>query len=494
MPKEQHMKPSEAAKRSKSKAKKPAEPIPPPPDRPQQCHYWVARKRRYCHLPSKKTNKYCGEHLTEQQKEDIGQDSRIRIPCPFDPLHTVFQDELEQHLTQRCNARPKENDTWHSLNVNCTLPLSKEELEFQQNIHSHKHMKAQPWIAKVKLNELPKQDLRDLVTKVEVLYKRLVPPIRLDIRSHASMAKRQAAVKFTKHADQQASLIGHMSHHGMLRDKNTCFVEFGAGRGELSHYLKHALTAAGESTFVLIDRKTVRGKFDSALIGEETPSVVKRVTVDIKDLSLGKIDVLKDNEGHLKPVIAYSKHLCGSATDLTLKCLANYADEQIANNNKQPIPGIIIALCCHQLSRYEMYPNTKYLEDNNISKTDYDRICKMSSWAICGRPKSLKVTDEGVQIDKEAIATSGIDSDDEEEEHHPVDEEDGDFDETTAHYSGLEHEKREVIGFCCKRILDAGRAEFLRQHGFNVELVYYADRKTTLENCALIATPKLDNE
>jgi tRNA:m4X modification enzyme len=78
-----------------------------------------------------------------------------------------------------------------------------------------------------------------------------------------------------------------------------------------------------------------------------------------------------------------------------------------------------------------MYPNTKYLEDNNISKTDYDRICKMSSWAICGRPKSLQVTDEGVQIDKEATTTTGIDSDDEEEEHHPVDEEDGDLDETT---------------------------------------------------------------
>jgi tRNA:m4X modification enzyme len=70
------------------------------------------------------------------------------------------------------------------------------------------------------------------------------------------------------------------------------------------------------------------------LTGEENPSIVKRVTVDIKDLDMGKIDVLQDNQGHAKPVIAYSKHLCGSATDLTLKCLANYADEQIANNNK----------------------------------------------------------------------------------------------------------------------------------------------------------------
>lgn len=37
MPKEPHIMPSEIAKRSKSKKTKVAEPIPPPPDRPQQC-------------------------------------------------------------------------------------------------------------------------------------------------------------------------------------------------------------------------------------------------------------------------------------------------------------------------------------------------------------------------------------------------------------------------------------------------------------------------
>lgn len=211
-------------------------------------HFWVARKRRYCHLPSKKTNKYCGEHLTQQQKEDITQDTRVRIPCPFDPqqsvIHlfyektmssialywyhfksTVFQDELEQHLKTRCNARPKAAEPWHSLNANCTLPLSKEELEFQQHIHSHKHLKAQPWIARVQLHELPRTELRDLIQKVENLYKEVVPPINTVIYSHPSLAKRRwewsfnnravwprrwlikasyrAMVKYTKHADQQ---------------------------------------------------------------------------------------------------------------------------------------------------------------------------------------------------------------------------------------------------------------------------------------------------
>jgi tRNA:m4X modification enzyme len=62
---------------------------------------------------------------------------------------------------------------------------------------------------------------------------------------------------------------------------------------------------------------------------------VKRIIVDIKDLCLSNVDILKDEQGNQKPVIAFSKHLCGSATDLTLKCLANYAEDQNANNNNR---------------------------------------------------------------------------------------------------------------------------------------------------------------
>lgn len=54
--------------------------------------------------------------------------------------------------------------------------------------------------------------------------------------------------------------------------------------------------------------------------------------------------------------------------------------------HRTPISGIIIALCCHQLCRYEMYPNTAYLTRNGFEKTDFARLCKMSSWAICGLP------------------------------------------------------------------------------------------------------------
>lgn len=52
-------------------------------------------------------------------------------------------------------------------------------------------MKAQPWISRVQLHELPKQELRGLIQKVEDLYKKVVPPIETVIYSHPSMAKRR---------------------------------------------------------------------------------------------------------------------------------------------------------------------------------------------------------------------------------------------------------------------------------------------------------------
>ena len=55
-----------------------------------------------------------------------------------------------------------------------------------------------------------------------------------------------------------------------------------------------------------------------------------------------------------------------------------------------------------------MYPNTTYLEENGFNKVDFARICKMSSWAICGR----RPQEESDQEDEHAnIAQEAEDAD-----------------------------------------------------------------------------------
>ncbi|RCH92865.1 tRNA:m(4)X modification enzyme TRM13, partial [Rhizopus stolonifer] len=386
---------------------------------------------------------------------------------------TVFEKDLKIHLEKRCNSRPRGLPVSHSLNINCTLPLSLEELEFQKNIYSHQKMHVQPWLARVQLKSLTREQLNSVYDKINAVE---LEPIPTEISSHVAVEQKRAEVQWTKHLDQQSSLIGHMEKNGMLKDKSSIFVEFGAGKGELSGWVKKAVNEEnGEGSFVLIDRKNVRNKVDPSLVGHsEIKSTVQRLLMDIKDLQLAKVECIADNE---KKVVAFSKHLCGCATDITLKCLMNYVEHEKSLGRSEPISGIVIAVCCHQLCRYEMYPNTEYLESIQMDKTEFERMCKMSSWGISGEREDQK-------DDTEENA--------EENEHGESFEEEEDTDQTINHFTGLDRAQREEIGYQCKRILDTGRVKFLEKFGFNAKLVYYVDPSTSLENCALIATPKKD--
>jgi tRNA:m4X modification enzyme len=88
-------------------------------------------------------------------------------------------------------------------------------------------------------------------------------------------------------------------------------------------------------TYLFLNKERSWWQFDTVLTGEGGATKVKRINIDIKDLWLSNLDTLKDENGHQKSVIAYSKHLCGSATDLTLKCLENYVEDQKTKNNNR---------------------------------------------------------------------------------------------------------------------------------------------------------------
>lgn len=208
--------------------------------------------------------------------------------------------------------------------------------------------------------------------------------------------------------------MGHMEKNNMLKDKTACFVEFGAGKGDLSLYVKKAVNEDnGEATYLLLDRKSVRNKTDQTLHGHsENKSRVQRQLIDIKDLDLSKVECIADND---KKVVAVSKHLCGCATDISLKCLMNYVEAEKSKGHTDPIQGIIIAICCHQICRYEMYPNQQYLTSINMSKTEFERMCKMTSWATChGGSTTEEKTDSETtaEDDEHANLNSNDDEDD----------------------------------------------------------------------------------
>ena len=53
----------------------------------------------------------------------------------------------------------------------------------------------------------------------------------------------------------------------------------------------------------------------------------------------------------------------------------------------------------------------------------------------------------------------------------------------------LNSDEKKEIGMKCKRLIDAGRLEYLSKRGYETKLMYYVDSKVTLENVALLAEP-----
>lgn len=103
-----------------------------------------------------------------------------------------------------------------------------------------------------------------MIEKVKACCKAHVPKIPEEILSHQvfqeELLEMANNATILKHLKQQASLIGHLEQQHLLGPKTT-FLEFGAGRGKLSHWLQLAVgNNATDVNYLLIDRANIRYK------------------------------------------------------------------------------------------------------------------------------------------------------------------------------------------------------------------------------------------
>ena len=251
--------------------------------------------------------------------------------------------------------------------------------------------------------------------------------------------------------------------------------------------------------FLLVDRSNCRRKVDGSL---RTSSLIgvqyHRLLMDIEHLDLTMVDCLLANPD-TEHVVAVSKHLCGAATDLTLRCLVSGGfrrGESSQGTTSMPrLSGVLIALCCHHRCTWSQLVGKELFTDMGFSPVDFHMISHMTSWAVCGvRPEKLALrTDHMISSetvsDKQSIdrlQTKNSDSD-RNDLNGAV--------ESNSVVSAEPHSKcgyiahsNESIGLKCKRLIDLARIYYLRSHGFKVRVVYYVDKRTSLENVLLIAT------
>ena len=222
-----------------------------------------------------------------------------------------------------------------------------------------------------------------------------------------------------RHATQQAAIVSLMASAGLVEEtrprgpgteaaaavaaavaRPPVYVELGAGRGYLSHFLCEAY---GPRDVVLVERRTYRNKAERSIRREPTTAenpgsdpaaavVCERLKVDIKDLDVAGVGVVDGRD-----VVCTGKHLCGGATDLALRSVfgrrstsdgsgsgsgdgGGFGGTKITFTTK----GVAIATCCHHRCDWRAYVNKAFVKRLGFTSAEFALLAKMSSWATDG--------------------------------------------------------------------------------------------------------------
>lgn len=416
--------------------------------------------------------RYCGQHLVEECI-DVGTSKYKRIPCPLDPKHSCFEHRLQHHLAI-CNARQVTGLPYKSHNINLRIGEVEDP-------------------PRTLLSSLSDEELLSFIARVEIAHKEHIGNIEESILSHPTLEKEIATPvngpSVVRHLSQNSSILGHLEWTGLLNTSTTptCFVEFGAGRGQLTNWLTEAVTDISKALFVLVDKGAQRYKFDAKLRYNEELSV-HRLRVDIQHLTLEGVLGLNT----FSRIVGLGKHLCGSATDLTLHCLSRMSQPVVA--------GIILALCCHHRCTWGAYSGVSFLQDSGFSSSEFYTLTALTSWATCNskdipsregmgdNESDLRESENGFEknVAEQATDISALKS----EAYESKASQDKQLQENRYTRLSLSAKYREELGRKAKQLLDYGRVKYLQEQGFNCRLIQYVSKETTLENIALLAELK----
>ncbi|XP_047254348.1 tRNA:m(4)X modification enzyme TRM13 homolog isoform X8 [Capsicum annuum] len=293
-----------------------------------------------------------------------------------------------------------------------------------------------------------------------------------------------------KHVMQQASILGNLEEFGVLKscednvvsgsvksdtsvdkDDVPAVVEFGAGRGYLTQVLADCYRI---KKILLVERKSYKLKADRSLRQKENVTL-ERLRIDIEDLKLNAVESLQG-----VPYLATGKHLCGPATDMTLRCCISKQCNQHNDASSEStchLIGLAIATCCHHLCQWKHYINKRYMLDLGIGKDDFNAITWFTSWAVDA--------DHGSDL-----CGTGWSSDLQIREKEHVESDLNTYDEVKDMVKNMKAVDRAIIGFMCKDIIDFGRFRWLKEHEFESQLVKYVPSNISPENRLLVARQK----
>lgn len=458
------------------------------------CELFIIHKMRFCKFEKYKESEFCVYHIEAEE---------TFVDCPVDPSHRVMTSRLQKHL-KVCNKvefqnKLKQNPWWSEKinlvkeniitieNQNINEQSFKELYDFKWEDLSDKNygdmidkiMKTYEILRNEYKQYCEENKLQDILNekfkgnKNDEDFKILLSGISIDLekdmlntkglQKSEKMGKQNEAIsyileKFNLINENIENKLENLSLSTDKSLKNDVFIEFGAGKGGLSHKINQ--TTENKSYHILLERDGVRYKKD-----KHSDKMI-RFRTDILDFDVNYLDTyFQENFTENFPTLDYNllgvaKHICGCALDLSLTCLFNY-------KKNDSVKGICMASCCHHISRVEYLNNLNfYLNHLNFSIKEIIYLFKATSW-IFG------------PIDQNLNQASNNEGKPNEHNSEKENKKNKIFESRNI--------KKSFIGLISKYIVDFTRINFLISKDMKVFYIKYCDNEITTENNLILA-------
>ncbi|KAL1512375.1 hypothetical protein AB1Y20_005633 [Prymnesium parvum] len=498
-------------------------------DRPpstESCALWLPSKKRQCHFPRVGGFEYCGHHLASRGEAEA---ASVRVPCPLDPRHSVFERELHRHL-RRC---PKAKEAAAMAALPCyrqdanAPPVAAAAAAAPRGgggaggaIH-HSLGEAR---GGAPLGAAGVARLAKLCERVASAHAACGESVRREEGGEGGGGGGGAE----KHRVQNEAIVRAMGRVGAVRAR-AVHMEVGAGKGKLAAVVSEACPLA---RYVLVDWAKPHGAADKEM--EARGVAVRRYKLDLRHLWLRGLSEWGEDEGEgeggedegggggeregggeggvdahgetggegkgggevggergaeggrgggealWRSVIG--KHLCGAATDFALRSVVGALPEE---GRRGVVNSVAIATCCHHKCTWPTYVNPAFLQGLGFDEADFQLLVLMSSWATAAKPACSRAPANGSR-EKATGEVGEADGRDEEGEHGAADAAAAELGNTLRDV--LSEAERVAVGWQCKRLLDSGRQRFLEAHGYRAWQEQYVDSQVSPENVLLLAT------
>lgn len=461
-----------------------------------RCHTYIERKHRFCRQVKLLESNYCGYHATDD-------DTKRRIPCPFDPSHDILENLIEKHkkvCPKLTRQKDQETRPYYRQDINGgghggLGPPSTSSIvgsEWAQHIAMEVlrvHQRLYGSTSNGKTQSMTDVDIHNSIAMMD-----LSQP-ELDGGLPTAVEHFRIKSGGTRHLHQQASLIGHLRRIGVLlpvpntSSTNTAhdvqFLEMGAGRGMFGLLAAGVAAACGAPKvhLIMVERAGARSKADTVLRkAKESTAYMKLQTVEWSriqcdlahvhvptilasngDGSTAAVGEKRKTSPNTSELVVVAKHLCGAGTDLALKSLQSL-----------DVDACVMATCCHGVCAWDLFVGRDFLiqqfEDTPFGVAEFELLRKWSAGTVANCKSS-----EGEHV------------------HEEIDERDPCSVAAVVRALDLKC-GIQGLGRACQRLIDGGRCDYMRNILFpgthDVELCHYVDTDVTPQNAILVAKRK----